>query len=98
MTAPTLDPIVVLDVNDWHPWPPDDFREQVCAWLRRHNVDPKYVHRVEVYLLDAPFARVHQYDTDANGTVKLDPDDPDDVAKLAPFDVLLRELPPEAAA
>lgn len=87
-----LDSIVVLDANEE---PTPSFREQVCAWLNRHGVDPMVTYRVEVLLLDAPFARVYQYEPDAEHIIKVNEDGTDALYR-DPFDVLLSELPPEA--
>ena len=62
-------------------------------WARRHLGDPAFIYRVEIYLLDSPFAVVHSYARNANGYKYHDPDE-DGPAKLEPVVVPLDELPP----
>jgi len=71
-------------------------RDQVCEYLAGQGIpiDPAY--RVEVYLLDAPFARVFTYDQDGeDGERHLDPAT-GDVAVRPPFDQPLTALPPDS--
>jgi len=57
-----------------------------------HYGDPMRVHRVEVYLLDVPFAKVWEYVIDADGLPKVNEagDDAESTART----VLLSSLPP----
>lgn len=71
-------------------------RDQVCEYLADQGlpIDPTY--RVEIYLVDAPFARVFTYDQDGEGGERhLDPAT-GDVAVRPPFDQLLTALPPDS--
>ncbi len=97
MTA-SLEPIWVGDVHDSQTWPPPNLSE-VLGWARSEGINANETYRIEVYLLDCPFARVYEYDRDENGTrfcwVEHDHlDDRCDVAKRKPFDVPLTTLPP----
>ncbi|MGW4663203.1 hypothetical protein [Streptosporangium sandarakinum] len=91
----TLEPLVVYDAGDdtyqqrigtpWH--------DQLLAWARSNGITPDDVTRLEVYLLDAPFARVYEYALDENGRRYLT-NDGNDHARREPYNVLLTSLPP----
>jgi hypothetical protein len=59
-----LQPLWVGDSNtaEWlEVWADRDYYDRLVAWLRSEGFDEKITHRVEVYLLDVPFAKVFQY-------------------------------------
>ena len=69
-----------------------DHYDRLLEWLEREGGDPMRVHRVEVYLLDVPFAKVWEYVIDADGLPKVNEagDDAESTART----VLLSSLPP----
>ncbi|MFI6594956.1 hypothetical protein ACIBHX_01840 [Nonomuraea sp. NPDC050536] len=51
----TIEPLVVFDARDER-WRGDS---HILAWCRSEGIDPEQVYRLEVYLVDCPFARVY---------------------------------------
>ena len=93
----TVDPSRLLqtfDVNAsdairFRSWPP--FME----WIEAHGVRPKDCYRIEVRLLDAPFARFFRYARNADDQLFAEPDSPGTrAATLPPLDVALKAMPP----
>lgn len=90
-----LQPVWVGDSNapEWECIYADrNYYQRLIAWLRSEGFDEQVTHRVEVYLLDAPFARVHQWCTDERGRISVNEagDDALTVVRTA----LLSSLPP----
>ena len=71
-------------------------RDQVCEYLAGQGLPIDAAYRVEVYLLDAPFARVFTYDQDSEGGERRLDQATGDVAVRPPFDQLLTALPPDS--
>jgi hypothetical protein len=108
-TPTTLEPLAVYDVHEDN-WLglTEGQREELAAWLREHDVEPDDAYRLEIYLLDCPFARVFQFDVNERGKVycRLDHDHvamwesgrepPGGVCEIArrTFDVPLSSMPP----
>jgi hypothetical protein len=91
MTVPALEPLVVFDARD-ESWRGDP---KILAWCRAEGLDPEQIYRLEVYLLDAPFARVYEFVT-LNGARFL-VEERDDYLRRDPYDVILSTLPPDWA-
>ncbi|WP_157253178.1 hypothetical protein [Nonomuraea typhae] len=94
-----LEPIAVFDVNDVRAQAAMSgdrpYWESVLDWIRGHGLDPNEIYRLEVYRTDRLWARVHEYDRDAAGerySIGTE------VARRAPYDVILTSLPPEPSA
>jgi hypothetical protein len=93
MTKPVGEPVAV-----WDAWDPDfypRYHPQVPDWLVSHGIDTDPAYRVEIYLIDTPFARVYTY-------AGLPPDDrryvdpaTGEAAVNPPYDHVLSELPPQ---
>ncbi|MEV4246985.1 hypothetical protein AB0J63_26675 [Streptosporangium canum] len=98
MTAPTLKPLVVFDSADntyWNRASADAaWYDSLLGWVRQHGIDPPNTYRLEVYLLDCPFARVYEFDLDKDGRKYVAGSD---YARREPRDVLLSSLPPAPA-
>ncbi|MFN2636842.1 MAG: hypothetical protein ABR585_07445 [Gemmatimonadaceae bacterium] len=84
MTAPVLDPLAVIDTRDatWAPYTDDGAYHRLMEWAAQQGISDD-VCRIEVYLLDAPFARVYEVDKETR-------------ILREPYDVLLSSLPPSA--
>lgn len=91
MIAPALEPLAVFDARD-ESWRGD---HQTLAWFRSEGIDPNQVHRLEVYLLDCPFARVYEFVT-LNGA-RFFVAERDEYLRRDPYDVILASLPPSPA-
>lgn len=95
MTEPRL----VWDVRDKDWFTP--FRAQKTAWLKERGLPVDDMYRVEFYLEDAPVARLYCYHRDDLGrkhwnshhVPEAHDHDKCDVARMAPYDVSLRDLP-----
>jgi hypothetical protein len=72
---------------------PFDGATAICDWAVREGFDLRDAYRMEIRLLDTPFARVFEYDKDAQGGRFLDPAT-DDIAKRRPYDVVISSMPP----
>lgn len=87
----TITPLAVWDVHNrsWaHNWRP------VMEYLESQGIPVDDTYRVEVYLLDMPFARVFTYAENERGWRYVDPAT-GDAAVNDPYDVLLTALPPD---
>lgn len=93
-------PLAIYDARkvSYHKWP--HWREAE-EWLHNQGIigflpeEPRSgTYRVEIWLIDTPFARCFRYALDDRGRMYADPER-DDVAVRDPEDLLLRELPPE---
>lgn len=87
MTAELPPAVTVLDANTR---PPRHYRREALAWMQRQGIDVESAHRVEVFLLDTPFARVYGVERNADGSF---------VTKDGEYvecrrDVILAEMPP----
>jgi hypothetical protein len=94
-----MEPVWVGDssTREWDAiWADRDYYEQLIEWLRSEGFDEKITYRVEVYLVDAPFAKVFQYATDDDGDIKLN--EAGDDVELVTRTVLLSSLPPAKEA
>jgi hypothetical protein len=69
-------------------------RLEVCTWMVEEGLDPGEVFRLEVFLIDCPFARVHEYDRDGDGRLRVEDLPPRRIAVRPPRDVLVSSLPP----
>ncbi|MFI6513631.1 hypothetical protein ACIBCT_39010 [Streptosporangium sp. NPDC050855] len=80
----SLAPLTVIDTRDatWLPYTDDGAYHRLMDWAATQGI-PGDVCRVEVYLLDAPFARVYELDT----TTRV---------LREPYDLILSSLPPAA--
>lgn len=93
----TIEPIWAASVDDvwWRLY--DDMRSdwtrEVCDWMRAEGLDPEVVYGLEVYLVDAPYARVNAYVTDEQGRVLLNDERSD--ARRCTFTRVLSSYPPE---
>lgn len=100
-----LTPLMVIDTHDreWDQITADHaYHQRLIDWARGQGLNPVHTYRVEIYLVDCPFARVFQYATDENGTRHCGVDhdhrgwaDECRIAELKPSAVILSELPPE---
>jgi hypothetical protein len=89
-----LKPITVYDRFTWPgPEHPQRDIDTLEPWAAEHGIDLCKTYSLEIYVLDAPFARVYAYQYDADGNRVYDPAARDD-ARLPPRDVLLNSLPP----
>lgn len=88
-----LTPIAVYDAHDdlWTRW--DDF-QTLLHWLDDNGINPKATYRVEVFLLDAPFARVHAFQLVGEDQTRVYDPNTGEAVRLPPHDVLLNSLPP----
>jgi hypothetical protein len=68
------------------------FVEAYIAWLKGHGIEPRWTHRTEHLVIDAPLVRVYQV-AHEGGRILADPVT-GDIAYLEPFDVLIRFDPP----
>lgn len=82
-----------LAVWDCHSRRYGEIRDPVCAYLASQGlpIDPAY--RVEVYLVDVPFARCFTYAEDEQGRRYVDPQT-GEAAVREPYDRPLTALPP----
>jgi hypothetical protein len=85
-------PLIVWDAND-RSYFRSPLREEAFAWTVEHCGADEDTRRIEFFLMDAPFARVHRYALDAAGRRYLDPAT-DEIAEQPPVTVILNELPP----
>ncbi|MFN2636841.1 MAG: hypothetical protein ABR585_07440 [Gemmatimonadaceae bacterium] len=103
-----LEPIYVSDVRDDGYWygAADDrpYFDTLRAWMRDQGVEPNDTYRLEVYLLDVPFVKVHAYARDEDGDFRFGcrdeaghhaHDGQCQLVKLDPYVVILSSLPPE---
>jgi hypothetical protein len=99
MSADTLPaPIAVWDTRDRDSF----FRDtqhparfmQAVEWAKRHIDRPEDTYRVEFYLIDCPFAIVHRFATNEDGSIRWDLAGREP-AIAEPVTVMLSELPPE---
>ncbi|MFI6793643.1 hypothetical protein ACIBG4_40565 [Nonomuraea sp. NPDC050383] len=92
MSVGGFEPIAVYDVRDrwWMDEP--TAHDRLLTWLRSYEVDPTYTRRFEVYLIDCPSLRVYDLALDEHGQPYRDGPG---MALREPYDVLLRDLPPE---
>lgn len=81
--------LAVWDVHDGD-WFTNGLWQERSAWLKEFLWRPK-TYRVEFHLIDCPYAVVYSYKTRNGKCYK----EGDDVAREAPFTVILRELPPD---
>lgn len=97
-----MPPVVVIDVRDWEPWPPEGWLEALREWAEQHGIKARDTYRIEVHVIDTLCARVFQYDRDEKGygycprdhDHQLDADGCR-VARREPYTVLLKSMPPE---
>jgi hypothetical protein len=89
-----LEPLAVYDVHEpgWYGLS-DDQRHDLAAWSRAQRIEPSDTFRLEIYLLDCPFARVFQFERDAGGHKYVIPGTRE-IACRKPFDVPVGEMPP----
>lgn len=96
MTTATLEPLAVYDANE-RGGPYDrcslDWRWELNDWLASNGVDSHVTDRVEIFLLDAPFATIYQIDPDERGRAVFDPQT-GGAKRREPFRVMLNSLPP----
>lgn len=89
MSTDTLQ--AVYDVRDGSY--PFDGATVLCQWAAENGIDTDSAYRIEIHLLDCPFARVFQYDQDAQGRRFIDPAT-DDAARRKPYDLPISSMPP----
>lgn len=89
------EPLAVFDVHedDWDRFTAQE-KYQVRLWIVEQSLDPGDIFRLEVFLIDCPFARVHEYDRDDDGCLRVEGLPPRAIAVRPPRDVLLSSLPP----
>lgn len=89
-----LSPVWVGDAatREWSQICGTHFWHDCLTWLADHDLSDKFVTRVEVYLLDAPFAKVWHAVRDEHGTIRLD--DTGEDLLLNEFTIMLKSLPP----
>ena len=89
------EPLAVYDVHEdnWFNLTREQ-RVEVWTWMVEEGLDPGEVFRLEVFLIDCPFARVHEYDRDGDGNLRVEDVPPRRIAVRPPRDVLLSSLPP----
>ncbi len=82
MTTSVLDPLTVIDTRDgtWLPYTDDGAYHRLMDWAAEQGI-PDDVCRVEVYLLDTPFARIYRLNAETR-TLR------------EPYDAPLSSLPP----
>lgn len=92
VTALLPDPILVEDAHEgWRRTRSQGYRDVVMAWMRSEGIRPEDTRRIEVYLVDTPFARVTSYVRENGGIVwNAHREEPE----MAVETVLLRSLPP----
>lgn len=81
-------PLLILDCNNVveTACPHVAGRMDLFEWLLDQGIEPKVTHRLEYFVIDAPFVRVFQIDADSSGRW---------LNKLrAPFDVIISSPPP----
>lgn len=90
-----LEPLADFDPREWPCRYSDGEMQQIVWWMQKHLTEyARYADRVEIYMLDAPFAVVHRYARDGDGfKYALEPGGPP--ATDEPVIVPLTELPPE---
>lgn len=89
------EPLAVYDVHEdaWDRLTAQE-KYRVRMWIVEQGLDPGDIVRLEVYLIDCPFARVHEFDRDENGNLRVEDLPPREIAVRPPRDVLLSSLPP----
>jgi hypothetical protein len=89
-----LEPLWVGDsaTREWDAIFGTPYCDRLLDWMCGEGFSPGRVHRVEVYLLDAPFGRFFEYVNDEAGEIKLN-EAGDDAATVIRT-VLLSSLPP----
>lgn len=89
-----LEPLAVWDAKDRPPGWTSAHTRDMCRWIAVHlGLNTSYIERIEIYVLDGPFAAIHQFDQTADGHKYHDPAT-DGPARLEPVFVPLAELPP----
>ena len=87
-----MNALLVEDAHGaWHDKHPA-YRNAVTAWMRSEGIDPTGVRRIEVFLVDTPFAKVTTYVRHESGGIvwHAGTDDPE----MTESAVLLSSLPP----
>lgn len=94
----------VYDVADQGWWGlTDDQRDQIRAWATEHGIDVNVTFRMEIHLLDCPFARVFQMDRNEDGRLycpidhdhlSMDKVSECDAARRDPYDLPISSMPP----
>jgi hypothetical protein len=89
------EPLAVYDVHEdgWEQLTAQE-QYQVRLWVVEQGMDPGDIFRLEVFLIDCPFARVYEFDRDEDGSLRVEDQPPWDFAVRPPRDVLLSSLPP----
>jgi hypothetical protein len=100
MTTAELEPLAIYDANDsggayWRA--SSAWRVELADWMRQEGIVPEVTIRADVYVMDAPFAVVHQIELDEDGHPFRD-QATGGVAYAEPRRVLLGSLPPRDAA
>lgn len=96
MDTATLEPIAVYDCNDWggaYSQCSLDWKRELHEWLCSNGVDSNVTDRIEIFLLDAPFATIYQIEPDESGRPVFDPAT-GHARRREPFRVMLNSLPP----
>jgi hypothetical protein len=92
MSAITAAPLGVWDPSEGVF---DRHRDECSRWAIEHLPDrARSVVRAEFYLIDVPFAVVHQVKRNDEGRISCDPE-ADGPVLLPPVTVMLSELPPD---
>lgn len=92
MVEPRGSPLVVEDVRKGWYHKPEPYRQAFMAWMRSEGMDPNETRRVEVHLMDTPFAVATVYVRDEQGQKMIDRQREEFV--LGEEMVLLSSLPP----
>lgn len=99
---PDPDPIFVFDAYAPDRWRfyADGVHPRFLAWLREQGLNPRAMHRFEVYVVDCPSVRVFEYLLDDDGVpyCGLDHDHRGpgrcELAERDPYEVPANSLPP----
>jgi hypothetical protein len=85
-----MEPLAVFDPREWPCRYGDGEVQQITWWMAKHlaGLNAWYADRVEIYVLDGPFAVVHRYKRGDDGR-RVAP-----LAEEPPVIVPLAELPP----
>jgi hypothetical protein len=88
-----LEPLWVGDANsrEWYRFFGSEQWRHLVDWLRSEGFDEGITHRVEIFLLDAPFARIHHYIPNERGYPRLNDTRDDVLSKVTT--ILLSSLP-----
>lgn len=87
-----MNALLVEDAHgEWHDKHPA-YRDAVTAWMRSEGIDPVEARRIEVFLVDTPFAKITTYVRHESGAIVFPAGT--DVPEMTESTVVLSSLPP----